>query len=223
VLALQGLALALHVFVRSGTTWTQEQKITASDGAERDFFGSSVSISGDTAIVGAFFNADAGLVSGSAYIFERDALGNWVEVSKLTASDATLQGQFGRSVSISGDTAIVGARGDDSACPSELGCNSGAAYVFDLNNPIIPTISTQIDQIIALGLPDSVTQSLIGPLEQARTLLDDGVPQNDVSVCGKLTAFLNEVDAKEGNGQLTLSEATTLRNTGLAVFTSLGC
>ncbi|MHC4698740.1 MAG: FG-GAP repeat protein, partial [Planctomycetota bacterium] len=88
-----------------------ETKLTASDAAALDMFGFSVSVSGDTAIAGAPNNDDDGSDSGSAYIFQRDegGTGNWGEVIKLTASDAAAEDQFGYAVSISGDTAIVGA------------------------------------------------------------------------------------------------------------------
>jgi hypothetical protein len=108
-----------YVFVRSGTTWTQEQKLTASDAAGGDHFGVSVSVSGDTAVVGA-----AGSGSGSAYVFVRSGT-TWIEEAKLTASDSAADDQFGCSVSVSGDTAVVGACGDE-----DNGTGSGSAYVF---------------------------------------------------------------------------------------------
>lgn len=107
--------------------------ITASDGEEGDRFGSSVSISGNIAIVGAPRDDDNGSRSGSAYIFERDeSTGDWNETAKLLASDGADDDLFGSSVSISGNIAIVGAYGDD----TEEGTNStntatGAAYVFE--------------------------------------------------------------------------------------------
>ena len=104
-----------------------EVKITAGDAAFFDQFGVSVSVSGDTAIVGAWANDDAGSESGSAYIFGRDVGGpdNWGEVKKLTASDAAAADQFGVSASVSGDTAIVGAWFDD-----DDGGESGSAYIY---------------------------------------------------------------------------------------------
>ncbi len=113
-----------YVFVRSGTTWSQQAKLTASDGAEEDLFGWSVSISGDTAVVGAHYDDDNGLNSGSAYVFVRSGT-TWTEEAKLTASDGAEDDFFGRSVSVSGDTAVVGAYGDD-----DYGSYSGSAYVF---------------------------------------------------------------------------------------------
>jgi len=105
---------------------TEEAKITASDAAAFDQFGNSISISGDTVIVGAAFDDDVPSSSGSAYVFERDSGGNWNEVAKLTASDAAASDFFGVSVSISEDIAIVGASSDDTAA----GTDSGSAYVF---------------------------------------------------------------------------------------------
>jgi hypothetical protein len=107
--------------------WGQVKKLTASDGAEKDNFGYRVSISGDVAIVGAFYDDDKGNNSGSAYIFSRDQGGadNWGEAKKLTASDGAADDRFGNSVSISGNTAIVGAPQND-----DNGNDSGSAYIF---------------------------------------------------------------------------------------------
>jgi hypothetical protein len=116
---------AAYVFNWTGTTWTQQAKLTASDAAVGDNFGASVAISGDYAIVGAHGNEDAGNNTGSAYVFNRSGSA-WSQQAKLTASDAAADDEFGRSVGISGDYAIVGGRGNDDA-----GSASGSAYVFN--------------------------------------------------------------------------------------------
>jgi hypothetical protein len=116
--------LLLACSARAGTAWKQKQKLLASDGAAWDWFGCSVSISGDYAIVGASGNDDRGTDSGSAYIFKWDGTG-WVQQQKLTASDGAAYDDFGVSVSISGDYAIIGADGDD-----DWGNKSGSAYIF---------------------------------------------------------------------------------------------
>jgi len=114
-----------YIFTRSGTEWTQAVKLTASDAAASDWFGHFVSIDGDTAIVGAVNDDDAGVRdAGSAYIFTRSGT-EWTQAVKLTASDAAAGDQFGYFVSIDGDTAIVGAINDDDA-----GTSSGSAYIF---------------------------------------------------------------------------------------------
>ena len=116
-----------YIFNLINGSWTEEQKLIASDADAGDDFGFSVSISGDKAIVGAYSNADNGSRTGSAYIFKLTD-GNWIEVQKLTASDAASGDEFGTSVSISGDKAIVGAWAN-----SENGWESGAAYIFELS------------------------------------------------------------------------------------------
>ena len=79
---------AAYVFTRSGTTWTQQQKLTAADGAAVDYFGYSVALSGDTALVGACDKAVGGNTSqGAAYVFTRSA-GTWTQQQKLTAPTA---------------------------------------------------------------------------------------------------------------------------------------
>lgn len=128
---LGGGAGSAYIFERhhgGPDTWGQVAKLTADDGAAGDYFGWSVSISGDAAIVGAWKNDHGATDSGSAYIFERDQGGpdSWGQTSKITASDSASDDYFGSSVSISGDTAIVGAWGDD-----DLGSNVGMAYAFD--------------------------------------------------------------------------------------------
>ena len=117
-----------YIFRRAGTEWTEEAKLTASDGTAHAQFGSSVSYSGDYALIGARYEDDAGIDSGSAYIFRRAGT-VWTEEAKLTASDGAANELFGWSVSLSGDYALVGAFLDDDA-----GSNSGSAYIFGLSS-----------------------------------------------------------------------------------------
>jgi len=113
-----------YVFRNVGGVWVQEAKLTASDAMAYDYFGTSVSLSGDTALVGAQWGTDQRLASGSAYVF-RDVGGAWIQDAKLTAADGAPWDEFGYSVSLSGDTALVGAHWDD-----DHGEQSGSAYVF---------------------------------------------------------------------------------------------
>jgi hypothetical protein len=108
---------AAYVFTRSGSTWTQQAKLTASGGIAGDEFGYSVALSGSTAAVGAI-NNNAG--TGAAYVFTRSGT-TWSQQAKLTASDGAASDFFGYSVTLSGGTAVVGA-------PDNLG--TGAAYIF---------------------------------------------------------------------------------------------
>ena len=115
---------AAYVFVRSGGVWTEEAKLTTSDAAASDFFGRSVSVSGDTAVIGADGDNVGFVEPGSAYVWVRNN-GVWTEQAKLIASDGAHQDGFGISVSVNGDTAVIGAEDDDDA-----GSRSGSAYVF---------------------------------------------------------------------------------------------
>jgi len=136
---------AAYVFVRSGTTWTQQQTLLASDGAELDSFGWSVSVSGDTAVVGANLDDTPAGETGSAYVFVRSGT-TWTQQQKLVPSDGESGDEFGRSVSVSGDTVVVGAFADFTA-----GGLTGSAYVFERSG----TIWTQQQKLLASdGAPD---------------------------------------------------------------------
>lgn len=117
---------SVYVFVRDGTTWFQQAKLTAPDAAPGDQFGVSVSAKGDTALVGAN-RADgySGYDQGAAYIFERQGTA-WACAARLFASDALTADWFGYAVSISGETAVVGAYRND----GWAGVDQGAAYVY---------------------------------------------------------------------------------------------
>ncbi len=118
---------AAYVFARSGCTWTEQQKLIASDGDVNDYFGNPVSLDGDTALVGAFYDGDVGDCFGSAYVFVRSA-GQWTEQQKLSASDGEEHDHFGVSVSVNGGTALVGAHGGNNEDD-----DTGAAYLFVRN------------------------------------------------------------------------------------------
>jgi hypothetical protein len=122
---------AVYIFERNegGTdNWGEVKKVTASDASAGHNFGSSVAVSGDTAVVGAFVDGTGGSQAGAAYVFERNEGGpdNWGEVKKLIASDAQAGDRFGISVANSGDAAIAGAFFEDAG-----GSDAGAAYVFE--------------------------------------------------------------------------------------------
>jgi hypothetical protein len=109
---------AAYVFVREGTSWNQKQPLTASDGVANDQFGTSVALSGSTAVVGAPVSVNR---QGAAYVFVREGT-SWNQKQKLTASNAKNNDDFGVSVAVSGDTAVVGAQGRTSF--------TGTAIVF---------------------------------------------------------------------------------------------
>jgi hypothetical protein len=115
-----------YVFTRSGNLWSEQQKLVALDGAADDWFGTSVAISGDTALIGSR-NSDVSGQSnmGAVYVFTRTG-NTWSQQQKLSPSDGYLDDRFGESVALSGDTALVGTAYSDVGGES----NVGAAYVF---------------------------------------------------------------------------------------------
>ncbi|MDA8745348.1 hypothetical protein N9N28_11995 [Rubripirellula amarantea] len=130
-----GLTNAGSAFIyhRTGETeWTQVAHLTGDSipSSTQSQFGYSVAISGDTVAVGAQADRENGFRSGAVYVFHRnqDGADNWELVKKLVSSDTTTGDRFGSSVTISGDSLVVGARAAD-----PVGKSSGAAYLFDRN------------------------------------------------------------------------------------------
>lgn len=156
-----------YVFVRTGTSWTREAVLRASDAAAGDLFASSLAITGDTVVSGA--PGDTPAAAGAAYVFTRDE-GAWSEAQKLEVGGS--QG-VGASVAVSGDTVLVGAPRDDS-----VASDAGAvhAFVFDgtwmLQDTLLPgegAASDNFGSSVAL----SGDSALIG------AILDDTVAGED--------------------------------------------
>lgn len=118
---------AAYVFVRSGGAWTQQQKLTASDAADRAQLGWSVDLQGDRALVGSPEFKEIPPGSGSVYVFERSGVA-WTEANKLVAMDAAAGQKFGLACVLDGTTAAVGAPSD-----AEKGASAGAAYLFTVD------------------------------------------------------------------------------------------
>ena len=119
-----GSAGAAYVFVRTSTGWSQQAKLTSSDGASGDQYGYAVAVSGDAIAVGAFGDDDNGSSSGSVYVYVRSGT-TWSQQQKITPSDGAASDAFGISVALDGNTLLAGAYLDDDDYT-----NSGSAYVF---------------------------------------------------------------------------------------------
>jgi FG-GAP repeat/Abnormal spindle-like microcephaly-assoc'd, ASPM-SPD-2-Hydin len=117
---------AAYVFVESGGTWSQQAELIASDGAAKDQFGDSVSVSGSTIVVGArLHQVGSNVAQGAVYVFFGTG-GTWSQQAELTASNGAADDQFGWSVAASGSTVVVGTPYHISPQGEPL----GAAYVF---------------------------------------------------------------------------------------------
>jgi len=113
-----------YVFRFEDPNWVEEVKLTAFDGQADDFFGGSVSVSGNNCVIGAHGDDDNGEASGSAYLYYFNG-SEWVYEEKLIPSDGAELDRFGWSVSISADVCLVGAKND-----YDNGNGSGSAYIF---------------------------------------------------------------------------------------------
>src|SRR5262249_7427443 len=111
---------AAYVFLRTGTSWTEQQKLVVRDATANSSFGHSVAVSADTAIVG---EEDASWEKGAAYVFVRSGA-TWTQQQKLVAGDGTAR-WFGSSVSLSDETVAVGAKLETKGSNQSV-----AAYVF---------------------------------------------------------------------------------------------
>ncbi|MGH9839289.1 MAG: putative Ig domain-containing protein [Blastocatellia bacterium] len=149
---------AVYVFVRGGTTWSQQARLNAGDGQSQDQFGAAVALDGDTALVGAFnhqISSTSGK-TGAAYVFVRNG-GVWAQQARLTANDGAADDQFGAAVALDGDTALIGAPADDVGANG----NQGSAYLFTRNgaswtqqqrlNHTLPAANDQFGNAVALG------------------------------------------------------------------------
>jgi hypothetical protein len=158
---------AAYVFVRSGTSWSQQAYLKANNAAAGDYFGTSVAVSGDTVVIGAYWedSSSSGIHSipnesasfaGAAYVFARSGA-SWSQQAYLKAGNAAADDRFGTSVAVSGDTVVVGAYLEDSSTtgvnsiPNDNASDAGAVYLFGLGE-LLTSLSRSA--AAAPGAPD---------------------------------------------------------------------
>ncbi len=165
---------AAYVFTRSGTTWSQQAYLKASNTKAGDWYGSAVAISGDTVVIGAWresysfaginhygYNDGYSNWAGAAYVYVRNG-STWSQQAYLKAANARYLDYFGTSVAISGDTVLVGATGEDSRATGlngnqadDSGAEAGAVYIFNRSG-------TTWSQLHYLKAPDLGSQGGFG-------------------------------------------------------------
>ena len=198
---------AAYVFVRSGTTWTQQQALAAVDAAAGDAFGGSVAVSARTIVVAAPDKAcAAGDKCGAVYVFVWSGT-TWIQQQELTAPDAAPGDEFGKSVAVSGDTIVAGA--SPKACAAGIGC--GAAYVF-----LRSGTEWSLQQVLTASQPAAFDQfgHSVAVSEDTAVI---GVPHKACAAgiaCGALYVFARR--------QTTWSERQILTATDAAAFDLLG-
>ncbi len=138
---------AAYVFEKPSGGWVdmmETEKLVPAEAPNVMRFGWAVSVSGDLALVGALDGSDGG----AAYVYRREGV-TWVEERKLRAFDPQVGDQFGRSVSISGDVAVVSALSGE--CPVGEFLDCGSAYVFRRYENSYPCQSNVDCEVVGLN------------------------------------------------------------------------
>ncbi len=186
---IQGSA---YIFVSDGTTWTQQQKLTANDSGTSSRFGLSVAIMGDTAIVGKPVQfSPTGFDPGRAMVFVRNGT-SWTLTETLTASDGSNGDRFGNSVAISENAVLVGADDDDFGSTQT---REGSAYAIDRVTLPPPPLPSPCEDDIEVNITS----------DQADADLEDDECDVDLIMQGKqcsLRAAIQTANAKEGPDEI---------------------
>ena len=241
---------SVYVFTRNASgVWSQQAELTASDAENHDWFGSSVSLDGDTAVIGAYGDDDQGSDAGSVYLFTRGSSG-WSETAQFTASDGGTDHHLGGSVALDGNFVVAGAYGGTS-----VASNSGSAYILgigadwtEISGSGAATTSTQVTGLAGgaeytfgvraanptgTGPASSVAVSPLWPAPVNLTAAEDSgrvALQWDTGDY-RITNYLVEIEAtggggdppemlvSPGSGTTTTSEVTSLTNGAEYTFT----
>jgi len=183
---------AAYVFVRNGITWTEQAKLVANDGADWDFFGYSVAIDGDSAVVGAPFDDVTANDEGAAHVFERQGA-TWSHHRRLTAPVQQERTEFGASLALAGSTMIIGAPGHN----GPNGQSAGAAFKsLDINGNWSAAVPLQVTSpsaearfgaavdirgnVVTIGAPFQRNAQGV-PIGMVTVLEQDGVLMSEVA------------------------------------------
>jgi hypothetical protein len=242
VIAFAGAA---YVFVRNGTTWSQQAYLKASN-TGNDSFGRAVAVSGDTVVVGAYHeDSDASGVngdesnndfiqSGAAYVFVRNGT-NWSQQAYLKASDSDWGDEFGWSVAASGETIVVGAYREDGGATGINGddtdnsaAGAGAAYVFVRNGTtwsqqayLKASNSQVLDQFgHSVGISDDTIAVGAWREDSNATGVDGDQANNSVSVAGAAYVFVRNGTSWSQQAYLKASNPEVLDQFGYSIAVS---
>ncbi|MFT3746494.1 MAG: carboxypeptidase regulatory-like domain-containing protein [Pyrinomonadaceae bacterium] len=198
-----------YVFTRSGTAWSQQAKLTAGDGTAFDYFGFSVAVDSNTAVVGTLQDVGANFQQGSAYVFVRSGT-TWTQQQKILAGDGSANDSFGNSVFVSGDTAMIGAAGDTNGANAR----QGSAYLFTRTG----TTWTQSQKLVAAdgGAEDSFGAG-VAFTQNAAVVGSIGDTIGGNSLQGSAYIFSSDVSI---SGRVTTPSGQNLRNVIVSLIDS---
>jgi hypothetical protein len=222
---------AAYVFSRSGTTWSQQAYLKASNTDLGDLFGYAVAISGDTAVVGALFEASSATGvngnqannsashAGAAYVFGRSG-STWSQQAYLKASNTGADDGFGSAVAIFGSAVVVGASGEDSPATGVNGnqadnsaSDAGAAYVF---GPVLylPSVIKNLTNLFVRNSTTGLVSYTVHDTPQG-TITCSNIPAGATVLCGSFApgTYTVNVSALCGtnSGQVTFPSGNVTR------------
>ncbi|MGC8856519.1 MAG: hypothetical protein ACP5QU_06955 [Anaerolineae bacterium] len=191
---------AAYLFTSSGSSWGQQQKITASDGAAGDKFGISLAVNGSLLAVGARFADITGNTDvGAAYLYFMNGSGLWQGEQKITSTTGAAGDQFGNAVALFGGDVVIGAR----MTTVDADVQQGAAYVYALyhNDTDLSVTATATADSLQPG--QAVTITIV-------VQNNGSTPVNDVRVNAALPANLIYSSHSTGQGTYALSSGAWL-------------
>ena len=224
---------AAYVFVRSGISWNEQAFLQASNSDADDQFGSSVAISGDKIIVGAFGESsnangvngsqsdNSAPLAGAAYVFVRNATA-WSQQAYLKASNSDAGDSFGGSVALSGNTAVVGAgressnaTGVDGDETNNSASSAGAAYVFTANGitwsqqAYLKASNTDAADMFGSGVAVSGDTAIVGASSESSNATGVNGDESDNSASGAGAAYVFVRDGVTWSQQAYLKASNT--------------
>jgi FG-GAP repeat len=198
---------AVHVFTGSGNIWKLEDVITGDSNTQFAAFGAAVSLDGDTAAIGAWNDDGISANSGSLSVFTRTANSWTLEERLLPDAGGAFSDAFGFSVSISGDTVLIGDWEDD-----ELGNNSGAAYIFTRSGGDW----TQVEKLVSDDVTDAnfgLSVSIDGDIAVVGNISDSTI----ASVAGSAYVYTRDTGAWTLETKLSASDSSAGSQFGWSV------
>ena len=200
-----------YVFTRTGTAWSQQAKLTAGDGTAFDYFGFSVTVDANTAVIGTLQDVGASFQQGSAYVFVRSGT-TWTQQQKLLAGDGSANDSFGNSVFILGDTVMIGAAGDTNGA----NVRQGSAYLYTRSG----TSWTQSQKLVATdGTSDDSFGAGVAFTQNAAVVGSIGDTVGGNALQGSAYIFSSDVSV---SGRVTTPAGQNLRNAIVSMIDSQG-
>lgn len=219
---------AAYIFKNNSGTWSQVQKIVASDRNTQNYFGYAVDIDGDNIVIGAYqnsFDVSGGAQlsnAGAAYVFANNGT-TWVQAQKIVASDRTMNDNFGKAVSISGKYLVVGApQEDEDASNANYLAEAGSAYIYKENGGVWSQIKKVVandrsaDANFGNAVDNTSDHVLIGAWKEKK----DASGNNSITEAGAAYVYENNSDAWSQQNKLVANDRFDVAHFGRSVSIS---